>query len=143
MKTYQASVTIQAAPDKIWALLVDAAGYPTWDPGMERVEGLLAHGERVKFFTKLSPGQAFPVKVTAFEPGKRMVLTGGMPFGLFKSERTHRVTAGEGGQTHFHTVETFSGPLLGIFGKNIPDLTENFEAFAQGLKKRAENGERG
>ena len=140
MKTYQASITINAAPEKIWGLLVDASGYPTWDPGMERVEGLLAFGERVKFFTKLSPEQAFPVKVTAFAPGEKMVLTGGMPFGLFKSERTHTLTASEDGQTRFHTSETFSGPLYGLFGKNIPDLTESFEAFAMGLKNQAEMG---
>ena len=141
MKTYHASINIKAAPQKIWDILVDADGYPAWDPGMERVEGYLALGERVKFYTKLSPGQAFPVKVTAFEPGKKMVLTGGMPFGLFKSERTHTLTAAEDGQILFETAETFSGPLAGVFGKNIPDLTGSFEAFVAGLKTQAENGE--
>jgi uncharacterized protein YndB with AHSA1/START domain len=140
MKSYRASITIHADPERIWHILVDADGYPGWDPGMERVEGRLALGEQVKFFTKLSPGQAFPVRVTAFEPGKKMVLTGGMPLGLFKSERTHTLTPGEDGGTLFETAETFSGPLSGIFGRNIPDLTESFEAFAAGLKKQAESG---
>ena len=35
-------------------------------------------------------------------------------------------------------VELFSGPLLPLIGKTIPDLSESFEQFAQGLKKRAE-----
>jgi uncharacterized protein YndB with AHSA1/START domain len=138
MKSYRASITINAAPQEIWEILADAGGYPAWDPGMERVEGRLAPGERVKFFTKLSPGQAFPVKVTAFEPGKKMVLTGGMPLGLFKSERTHTLTTGQEGQTLFQTAEIFSGPLLAVFGRSIPDLTESFEAFAAGLKQQAE-----
>ncbi len=141
MKTFRASININATPEKVWEILTNANGYPNWDPGMERVEGHLAPGERVKFFTKLSPGQAFPVKVTGFEPAKRMVLTGGMPFGLFKSERTHTVSAGEDGQVLFQTVETFSGPLAGIFGKNIPDLTGSFEAFVAGLKEQAEDSE--
>lgn len=141
MKTYRASTTIFADPERIWEILADADGYPAWDPGMERVEGRLAPGEQVKFFTKLSPGQAFPVRVTAFEPGKKMVLTGGMPLGLFKSERTHSLRPGVDGGTLFETVETFSGPLSGVFGRNIPDLTESFEAFAAGLKERAEGGE--
>ena len=140
MKAYRATEKIAASPQKIWDILVDTTSYPEWDPGMVRVEGRLALGEKVKFFTKFSPDRAFAVKVTAFEPGKKMVLTGGMPLGLFKSERTHTLTPGEAGQTTFHTEETFSGLLLPIFGRSLPDLTASFEAFAAGLKQRAESG---
>jgi hypothetical protein len=69
-----------------------------------------------------------------------MVFTGGMPLGLFKSERTHTLTPNQDGSTTFHTQEIFSGFLLPLFGKNIPDLTENFEGFAAALKVRAEQG---
>ena len=137
MKVYKASTTIQAPAEKIWNILSDAAGYPAWDLTMVRIEGKLALGETVKFFTKLS-AQAFPVKVTAFEPNRKLVLTGGMPLGLFKSERTHTLTANKDGSTTFHTEEIFSGLLLGVFGRTIPDLTENFQGFAAALKKRAE-----
>jgi hypothetical protein len=34
--------------------------------------------------------------------------------------------------------EIFSGLLLPVFGRTIPDLTENFKNFAAGLKKQAE-----
>lgn len=104
---------------------------------MDHIEGKLAPGETVKFFTKLS-SQAFLVKVTAFEPNRKMVLTGGMPLGLFKSERTHTLTPGKEGQITIKTEEVFSGLLLPIFSKNLPDLTENFRDFAAGLKKEAE-----
>ena len=137
MKVYKASTTIQAPAEKIWNILSDAAGYPAWDLTMVRIEGKLALGETVKFFTKLS-AQAFPVKVTAFEPNKKLALTGGMPLGLFKSERTHTLTANKDGSTTFHTEEIFSGLLLGVFGRTIPDLTENFQGFAAALKKQAE-----
>ena len=138
MKTYQAAVKIQASPQKIWDVLVDANAYPTWDPGMDHIEGQIAPGAKVKFFTKLNPDQAFAVKVTTFEPGQKMVLTGGMPFGLFKSERTHSLTPMEDGQTLFNTEETFSGLLFPLFGSQIPDLTDSFNQFAAGLKERAE-----
>jgi len=137
MKIFEASTTIDADPETIWNILADASGYPDWDPAMDHIEGKLALGETVKFFTKLSD-QAFPVKVAAFEPGVKMVLTGGMPFGLFKSERTHTLSPGNDGQTTFHTQEVFSGLLLPVFGKNLPDLTENFRGFAAALKKQAE-----
>lgn len=137
MKKYSASIVIRASVEKVWGILNDANNYPTWDLSMDRIEGKLALGETVKFFTKLS-AQAFPVKVTAFESNRKMVLTGGMPLGLFKSERTHTLTANKDGTTTFHTEEIFSGLLLPVFGKNIPDLTENFKNFAVALKKQAE-----
>ena len=122
MKSYSASIDIDASPEKVWGILVDESGYPEWDPGMVRVEGQLAMGEKVKFFTKFNPDRAFAVKITGFEPGKRMVLTGGMPLGLFKSERTHTLTANANGGTTFHTEEIFSGLLLPVLGKGLPDL---------------------
>ena len=137
MKKYSASTTINASAQTVWTILSDASGYPQWDLSMDHIEGKLALGETVKFFTRLSP-QAFPVKVTAFEPNRKMVLTGGMPLGLFKSERTHSLTPGKDGSTTFHTEEIFSGILLPIFGRNIPDLTENFRNFAAALKQQAE-----
>lgn len=137
MKKYSASIVINASPEVIWKILTDASGYPAWDLSMNRIEGKLAIGETVKFHTKLS-AQAFPVKVTGFEVNKKLVLTGGMPLGLFKSERTHTLTPDKGGATKFETMEIFDGLLLPIFGKNIPDLTENFRGFAAALKKQAE-----
>ena len=88
MKQFQAESLIAAPATKIWAILTDPAGYPEWDPGMVRVEGQMALGQQVKFFTKFSPERAFGVKITAFTPPHKMVFTGGMPMGLFKSERS-------------------------------------------------------
>jgi len=138
MKSYSATVNITANPDTIWNVLIDGDSYPDWDPGMARVEGTIALGEKVKFFTKMSPDRAFPATVTTFEPGQIMVLTGGMPLGLFKSERTHTLTPNADGSITFETKEIFSGPLLPLFGSNIPDLTEVFENFSAGLKTQSE-----
>jgi len=138
MKTYIATTTISATPQKIWSILTDADNYPNWDPGMIRIEGKIAPGERVKFFTHFSPDRAFAVKITAFEPSQKMIITGGLPLGLFKSERTHTLTDLGNGQTRFETIELFSGLLLPLFGRQIPDLTENFNNFAAALKQQAE-----
>ena len=137
MKKYSASATMHAAPDTVWKIITDAAGYPKWDLSMDHVEGTLMLGEQVKFFTKLSPN-AFPVKVTAFEPNRIMVLTGGLPLGLFKSERTHTLTSDDGVKTIFKTEEIFSGLLLPVFGRNIPDMTENFQNFVTAVKRQSE-----
>lgn len=139
MKRYAAAITIEAAPEVVWKILTDAAGYPRWDKTMDRIEGRLASGEMVKFYTHLSD-QAFPVRVTEFRPMEKLMFTGGMPLGLFKSQRTHLLTTVGDGQTRFTTEEVFSGLLLPIFGRNIPDLTENFQTFVRALKQAAEKG---
>jgi hypothetical protein len=139
MKAYSATTTIKASPEAIWAILTNGAAYPEWDPNAERIEGRIASGEKITAFTKLSPGRAFPVKVTEFVPGRKMTWTGGMPLGLFKGERTFTLAPRGDGVTEFTLREEFSGPLLGIFGRSLPDLTTAFEQFAAGLKRRAES----
>ncbi|MCB8925601.1 MAG: SRPBCC domain-containing protein [Ardenticatenaceae bacterium] len=139
MKEFSASTNIAASPETIWNLLTDANSYPEWDPGMIRLEGTIAPGEKVTAYTKLSPNQAFPVTVTHFVPNKTMTWTGGMPLGLFKGERTFTLEPQADGTTQFTTREQFSGLLLPIFGRTIPDLSESFQNFAAGLKKRAES----
>ncbi|MBI1881673.1 MAG: hypothetical protein HYR94_26140, partial [Chloroflexi bacterium] len=86
----------------------------------------------------LSPGRAFPVKVTEFVPGQKMTWASGMPLGLFKGERTFPLSPQSHGAAEFTVREVFSGPLLPLIGRSIPDLTSAFEQFAAGLKNRAE-----
>jgi len=138
MKEYRASTTINASPEKIWAILTDAAKYPEWDPSADRIEGRIALGETVTAYTKLSPGRAFPAKVTVFEPGRKMVWSGGMPLGLFKGVRTFTLAPQDNGVVDFTLSETFSGPLLSLIGGSIPDMSEAFQGFVMGLKQRAE-----
>jgi hypothetical protein len=137
MKEFTATGTINAKPETIWAILMDASKYPEWDPSAERIEGRIAPGETVKAYTKLSPGRAFPAKINVFEPNKKMVWSGGMPLGLFKGERTFTLTP-KGNAVEFTIREVFSGPLSGLIGRSIPDMTVPFQQFVAGLKERAE-----
>jgi hypothetical protein len=138
MKEYSATTTINASPETIWAILTDAAAYPEWDPSADRIEGHIAPGETIKAYTKLSPGRAFPAKIGVFEPGRKMVWTGGTPLGLFKGERTFTLTPQGNGAVQFTIREVFSGPLLPLFGGSVPDMTKPFQDFVAGLKQRAE-----
>ena len=90
MRSYEVTETIHATADDVWAVLGDIARYPDWDSGVERVEGRLAEGEKLKVFSEANPGRAFPVKVAELRPGKGMTWRGGMPLGLFKGVRTYR-----------------------------------------------------
>ena len=138
MKSYEASATIDASPDAIWKVLTDAPAYAAWDSGVERVEGTLAPGEQIKVISEANPGRSFPVKVTAFEPDRAMTWTGGMPLGLFKGVRTFSLEPQDGGATRFHMREEYTGPLLPVIWRTMPDLGPSFQQFARGLKARAE-----
>jgi len=137
---YRVETLIQADPERIWPILADAPSWPEWNSGVERVEGQIAPGERIKVVSELNPGRAFPVKVTELEPGRGMTWTGGMPLGLCKGVRTFELRPEADGATRFTMQERFSGPLLALMGRSIPDLSPSFDQFARGLKERAERG---
>jgi hypothetical protein len=138
MKSFEATSEIQATPDAIWSILVDGANYANWESGVISVDGKIAPGETIKVVSSANPGRTFPVKVTQFEPGKAMTWSGGMPLGLFKGVRTFRLTPTSGGATRFDVREEYTGPLLGMMWRSMPDLGPSFSQFARGLKVRAE-----
>ncbi|HUG70818.1 MAG TPA: SRPBCC domain-containing protein [Pirellulaceae bacterium] len=142
MKIYDVTITIDARAEVIWEVLADLPEYPAWEPNIEKVEGRIASGEKIKLFTKLSPGRAFPVKVSDVEPPTKMTWTGGMPLGLFKGVRTFTLSPSEAGM-EFRMREVFSGLMAPLILRSMPDLTESFEAFATALKARAESRARG
>lgn len=139
MKSFQAKTSIRATPDTIWRILTDAPHYTSWNTTVDKVEGRIAPGETIKVHAKISPGRAFPVKVSEFVPGRKMVWSSGMPLGLFKGERTFTLNPRGDGTVDFQMAEVFSGLLSPLIGKSIPDLQPAFDEFAQALKSRAES----
>lgn len=139
MESYEAAATIAAPTERVWAVLVAGDQYPTWDSGIERVEGQITDGKKIKVFSKVTPGRAFPVRVSIDQAAGTMTWTGGMPLGLFKGVRTFRLTEASPGSTRFSMREEFTGPMLKMIWKKMPDLGPSFEQFAVGLKQAAES----
>jgi uncharacterized protein YndB with AHSA1/START domain len=140
MRYYEAVSTIDARPEAVWAVLTDGASWPGWDSGVDAVEGLIAPGGTVTIRSQAAPGRAFPVKVTDFQPPSRLQFTGGMPLGLFRGVRTYEVTEEARGLVTFRVREEYSGPLLPLIWRSMPDLGPSFDRFANGLKQRVEAG---
>ena len=138
MKSYEASATIEPPPERIWEILTDGPAYASWENGVVRVEGTIAPGQTIKVVSEANPDRTFPVKVVEFDPPKRMAWSGGMPLGLFKGVRTFALTPDGAGATRFHVREEYTGPLLGMIWRTIPDLGPSFAKFADGLKRHAE-----
>jgi hypothetical protein len=138
MKTFATKTSIRSTPERIWEVLTDAGSYTRWNTTVDRVDGCIAPGEKVTVHAKISPGRAFPVKVSEFEPGKKMVWSSGMPLGLFKGERTFTLSDQPDGSVEFSMREVFSGLMSPLIERSIPDLQPAFDEFAACLKKRVE-----
>ena len=135
MKEFEASATIDAPAQVIWGVLLDTPRWPEWDPFCVEIEGTVELGAKLKAWSKLDPKRGFCVKVTELTPNRKMVWSGGMPLGLFKGVRSYTLTP-EGDRTGFTPHEVFSGPMSGLIP--LPDMSEAFRAYVQGLKERAE-----
>ena len=140
MRFYEASATVAAAPEAVWAVPADCAAWPSWDSGVQSVEGRIALGEKITVRSHAAPGRAFAVTVAACAPPHTLRLDGGMPLGLFRGVRTYTVSPEPDGQTGFHMREQYTGPLVPLIWRSVPDLGPSFTQFAQGLKRRVESG---
>lgn len=130
-------VTIQAAPERVWALLTDAAAFPRWNSTVTSIEGEIAEGQRLKLRVPSAPGRVFKPKVSMVEPGRSMTWSDGMA-PMFKGVRTFTLTPGREGTTEFLMKEEFSGCMLPMIKGSLPDFAPVFEQYAEDLRRAAE-----
>lgn len=140
MPTFEATTSVAAPPAAVWDSLLATDRWTSWDPQLESVAGRLADGARLEIRVKDNP-RPFTLKVSTWEPHRRIVLTGGMPLGLFTGTRTYTL-ADSGGSTTVTVRETYTGPLAGLIGTSIPDLQPSFDSFVSGLRRDAEGQDR-
>jgi hypothetical protein len=140
MKEFITKTAIRATPEAIWSILTDGPGYGHWNPEINRVDGRIAPGEKIKAHVVLHGGKVQPVsvRVTAFDPMRQMVWTGGLPLGLFTGRRTFSLTPLDGGIVEFSMHLHFNGPLSPLIAKSLGDRQPDIDALAAGLKAWAE-----
>ncbi len=103
------------------------------------IAGPIEVGGTVRLVSVVNPKRAFTLKVTEMDAPHRMVWADGMPLGLFRGVRTYTLAPSGAGHTEFAMEEVFSGPLAPLITKAIPDMTESFAQFADGLKRGSES----
>ncbi len=140
MKTFAVQRTIKADRDKVWALLTDAPSYTQWNPAVIGIDGRIAEGEKIKLKSIVNPKRTFTLSVKECSAPSRMVWASGMPLGLFTGARTFTLTPTADGSTDFSMEEVYTGLMAPLITKSIPDMTDSFEQFADGLKTAAEQG---
>ena len=139
MVTYEVERTIDASPQRVWDLLTDAEGYPGWNPAVVSLTGRIANGETIRLVSTVNPRRTFSLAVSEVEPPTRMVWSDGMPLGLFRGVRTFSLRPLGAERTEFSMRERYSGILASVITRAIPDLTESFAQFGDGLKRAAES----
>lgn len=133
---YGVEVNILADASRVWGLLTDAEGFPRWNSTVSGIEGRIQEGER---FRLRVPGtdRTFTPRVSGVVPQERMTWTGGFA-PVFKGVRTFMLKGRTDGSTDFSMSERFSGLMLPLVKRSMPDLGPVFERFASDLKREAE-----
>jgi hypothetical protein len=67
-----------------------------------------------------------------------MTWTGGLTLvGLSTGVRTFTLSP-QGGKTHLRVTEEFSGPLLELIWRSVPDMGQDCTGYVNAVKERAE-----
>jgi len=128
--------SIRARPEIVWAILTDAKNFPRWNSTVTGIEGEIRDGGRLKIHV---PGtkRTFTPTVTDVALAERMTWEGGLP-PLFKGIRRFLLRRGNDGSTDFAMEERFSGLMVPLVKKSLPDFGPIFERYARDLQREAE-----
>lgn len=133
----QVAIEIAAPPERVMQVLTRGQDFTRWNSTILKFDGDIARGQRVKLVSSVAPKRTFAVTVSELT-ADGMTWEDGMPFGVFRGVRSFRATKAPNGSTVFAMSEIFSGPMLSMIAKSLPDQRATFEAFARDLKKEAE-----
>ena len=130
----QLETSIAAPPERVWALLTDAADWPHWHSQISQVEaeGVLTQGAH---FTWKSGGTTIHSQVQLFAPARRLAWTGT----AYTAKAVHvwELLPTPGGQTVVIERESMDGPLIAHMVSQ-QELMDADTAWLADLKKAAE-----
>ncbi|MEV0235526.1 SRPBCC domain-containing protein [Nonomuraea sp. NPDC050786] len=141
MRHISTSIEIHATPDQVWDVLVDFAGYKTWNPFIQEGSGQATVGSTLTLRMHPEDGKpmTFRPKVLAAEAGSRLRWIGHFIVpGLFDGTHEFVLTATNGG-TRLVQSETFKGILVPFLGKMIAGTERNFARLNEALKRHVES----
>lgn len=129
-------VNIHASAQAIWSILTDASRFPRWNSTITRIDGEIRDGERLRLHV---PGTArtFAPRVSGVIANERMIWTGGVA-PLFTGVRMFELRPRADGSTDFAMRERFSGLMLPVIRRFLPDFGPVFTSFAADLKRESE-----
>jgi hypothetical protein len=138
VKTFSATIDIDATPLEVWTVLTDLASYPDWNPLFPTASGELAVGKVVTLKSLQPRGRTMTVKATilAVKPGAELRWTAGLK-GIIGGEHAF-VLSPLGGGTRLDQSESFGGLLVPLSGKALARAETSFRELNEAVKARAE-----
>lgn len=138
----QTEIEIEASAERVWAVLVDFASYPDWNPFIRSVSGIPQPGARLQIAVQPSGGKVmrFSPVVLAARTNHELRWLGRVLFpGIFDGEHSFFIEPVGEGKVQFRQCERFSGILVGVLRASLDrDTKRGFEEMNQALKLRAE-----
>ena len=143
MFTVEASVDIDAPPDRVWAVLLDLPRYREWNTLLVHLEGEPVLGQRITLRLAPPAGRTYTFRpvVTSHRPPERFAWKAvtGVP-GIIDGEHVFELSALPDGRTRLRNREVYSG-LLSALMRRLPamrDAQPGFERMNAELKQRTE-----
>lgn len=135
-------IEIQGTPAQVWAVLMDFAAYPDWNPFVRRIEGNAEPGSRLQVVLSPPGGSAmtFKPKVLAANASQEFRWLGHLLFpGIFDGEHRFELHDLGNGRTRFVQAERFRGILVPFLRKMLNTKTQDgFHQMNAALKARVE-----
>lgn len=131
------SVATSAAPDAIWRLWADVAGWPAWNGDIERIEliGPFAPGSRIV----MTPSGQEPVELRIAEAVEPELFVDQAAMGDVVIRTVHRIEPLDGGGAQVTYRMEITGPAADRLGPEVgPPISGDFPEVLERLAKLAE-----
>lgn len=143
MRQLTTTIEIASSPEVVWAILMDFAAYPDWNPFVRQITGNPSEGEQLTVRLQNPGGKAmtFTPVVTEAAPDRAFSWLGKLGFkGVFDGHHHFTIETASDTGVRFTQSEDFSGALVPVLWGMVAKKTRpGFDAMNAALKERAES----
>ena len=136
-------IEINASPSRVWQVLTDFEKYPTWNPFIKKISGVVARNEKLEVHMPDPQGgtMAFTPTVLVAERDRELRWLGRSEGDVFNGEHRFLIELIQNNnEVHFTQSEKFTGSMVeSLEGWLDTAVKQNFEDMNRALKQRAEN----
>ncbi len=136
-KSVHHEISINANPERVWAVIIDTDNYDSWNPVMKLLTGQVKEGNKVKYrFTQDADNVSeIPSQVKKMIPNELLNQGGGLPFILTFNHQYILKPLGKGTRLIIH--EDYHG--IGVNFWNPTPVQAAYKRLNEAIKERAES----